>query len=379
MTSARLSHPDERYLRHDSVRDVVFVMGAGTSYADGVPLQKDILPMLLDGGIQEISESEIGKALKQFIGDNFYVQSATGDYPRLEAVFGFMDYFIQQQESLSAEYPLERILDLKENLIKAIHYIVNLKTDMPSSVYHKFWEHIVSINRNVSFITLNYDTLLEQAFEPFYQSAGYIDYCIHLMNYERASVLKEYQFWTNPREPVRIGTDDDPMPFKIIKLHGSLNWKYCNCCNQVLLTTWDRHIDLNRGVFVGYTRPEREVYDYVCPLDKTGFRTLIMPPSYMKTLRHPIISRLFCEASLEIRAARKIIFIGYSLSDADLHIRALLRKNVAPETEVTVVNRKVSDALRHRYSALTGNVQFLHTSFENLVLDGRLLESLLHV
>jgi len=375
--STSASSITEKYLRYAPVRDVVFVLGAGTSYADGVPLQKEILPMLLDGGIPEIADAAIGKELKRFIEENFYVQISSGDYPSLEAVFGFMDYFIQQQESLSAGYPYETIVHIKENLIKAIHYIVNLKADLQSPVYHRFWEHIVTHNRNVSFITLNYDTLLEQAFEPLYPEIGYIDYCIPLMNYEKRPELKEYQFWTNPQEPVWIERNRKPTSFKIIKLHGSLNWKYCNCCNQVLLTTWDSKIDLNRGVFVGYTRPEKEEYDYVCPLDKTGFKTLIMPPSYMKTLRHPVISRLFSEASFEIRAARKIVFIGYSLSDADLHIRALLKKHLDPETEVVVVNGKVSETLKHRYCALAGNVRFQHTSFENLVRDAHLIDRLI--
>ncbi len=100
----------ERYLKYAPTRDVVFVLGAGTSYGDGVPLQR--------------------------------------------------------------------------------------------------------YNRNVSIITLNYDTLLEQAFQPLYSETGYIDDCIHLMNYEKHDALKEFQSWVNPREPVLAEPHENPSPFR---------------------------------------------------------------------------------------------------------------------------------------------------------------------
>ena len=63
------------------------------------------------------------------------------------------------------------------------------------------------------------------------------------------------------------------------------------------------------------------------PMDGTKFQTLILPPSYIKTLNNPVISQLFSEASREIRATRRIVFIGYSLSDGDVHIKALFKKH----------------------------------------------------
>ena len=90
----------------------------------------------------------------------------------------------------------------------------------------------------------------------------------------------------------------------MVEIHVSL--KYCNCCNQTLLTPWDRKIDLNRGKFIGHTFPDEEEYDYYCPLDGTEFQTLIIPPSFIKSIGNPIISQLFSEASREIRLAREI-------------------------------------------------------------------------
>ena len=147
----------ESYLRYPHSRDVVFILGAGASHPDGVPLQRDILPLILSGEIEEIKNSYLGKLVADFINHNYKYGKEKDQYPRLEAVFGFLDYFIQQNESLSAEYPYSTLLAIKEALIKLIHYIVDFKSDKTSKYYHLFWEAVQKYNSNVSIITLNYD------------------------------------------------------------------------------------------------------------------------------------------------------------------------------------------------------------------------------
>lgn len=366
----------EKYLKYKPDRDVVFVLGAGASHPDGVPLQRHILPMILSD--KEIADSVIGRWVIDFIKDNFAYDPAGNLYPQLEAVFGFLDYFIAQNESLNSKYTNQQIRQIKEYLIKLIHYIVNIRTDKESKVYHLFWESVIKHTSNFSIITLNYDTLLEQAFEILYRDFGYLDYCFHLMNYDRRKELTQYNFWLNPREPLTVEDGKTPNAVKIIKLHGSLTWKYCSCCNQTLLTPWDREIDLNRGTFTGYTYPEKTKYDLVCPIDGTQFQTLILMPSYVKPLTQPVISQLSGEASREIRATKKIVFIGYSLSNADLHIRALFKKQLKGDVKLYVVNTHHTEALKLKYYSLSSNVEFINKSFEDFLNDGELIEKILN-
>ena len=361
-----------KYLGYPTNRDVVFVLGAGASHPDGVPLQRHILPTILTN--QKIAESEIGAPVIGFVKDNFAYDSNKNIFPQLEAVFAFLDYFIQQNESLNTKYTNADIRLIKESLIKLIHYIVNLQTDTKSKIYHRFWKAVQNYNSNISILTLNYDTLLEQAFELMFQKLGYIDYCFHLMNYDKREALKEFNFWINPRDPVTVEDGTSPVPIKLIKLHGSLNWKYCNCCNQTLLTPWDREIDLHGGKFTGYTYPDKQKYDYVCPLDRTEFETLIMAPSFAKRLNQPVISQLFSEASREIRATKKIVFIGYSLSNADVHIRALFKKQLEDDVKLIVINNRNAETLKLKYYSLTENVEFINSSFEEMVKNKELLE-----
>ncbi|MBK7104947.1 MAG: SIR2 family protein [Ignavibacteriae bacterium] len=368
---------EQKYLNYLPQRDVIFVLGAGASQPDGVPLQKDILPMILSEKQKEIQDSKIGSSVIEFINDNFKYDHKTKQYPQLEAVFGFLDYFIQQNESLNAKYTHNKIVELKEYLIKLIHYIVNLRTHKQSKYYNLFWEAVDKFNKNISIITLNYDTLLEQSFDFLFKKSGYIDYCLHLMNYDKLAELKNFNFWINPREPVLANENENPFAIKILKLHGSLNWKYCNCCNQTLLTPWDRTIDLQGGKFLGFKYPDNEKYEYLCPLDSTEFQTLIMPPSYLKSLNQPVISQLFSEASREIRDAKKIIFVGYSLSDADIHIKALFKKQLRKTTEVIVVNSKKAAVLENKYSAIAEKIRFVNLAFEDFVSEENLLKEII--
>jgi NAD-dependent SIR2 family protein deacetylase len=367
----------ERYLYYPSQRDVLFVFGAGASSADGVPLQRELLPMILSGGIDEIDNSEIGKLFKEFISENFKYNAETNTYPALEAVFGFLDYFILHNESLNSKYPLHTLSFIKESLITLIHYVVNVQTEKSSKYYHLFWESIFEHNNNISIISLNYDDLLEQAFKFLFKTHGYIDYCIPLMNYEKYDHLKDFNFWINPRQPINVREGEDPTPFKIIKLHGSLNWKYCNCCNQLLLTPWDRKIDLNKGKLLGYTYPDNTEYEFHCPIDGTEFKTLILPPSHLKSLHHPIVSQLTSEASREILAAKKIVFIGYSMSSSDIHIKALFKKIVKEGQKLIVINPKQRETLELNYKSISENIEFIFKSFDELVSDKKLMQKLL--
>jgi NAD-dependent SIR2 family protein deacetylase len=368
----------EIFLTYPAERDVLFVLGAGTSHPDGVPLQRDILPQIMNGSVEEISESEIGKEVIEFVNENFDFDEKS-NYPRLEAVFGFLDYFILQNESLSAKYSNEKLRKIKEYLIKLLHFIVDYRTEKKSKYYRLFWESISKFNPNISIVTLNYDTLLEQAFDFLFEKFGYIDYAINFMNYEKNEKLKPFNFWIDPRKPLTVKTDAHPVAIKILKLHGSLNWKYCNCCNQTLLTPWDRKIDLNKGKFLGYTYPDNIEYEYSCPIDGTDFQTLIMPPSYYKELTHNVILPLMAEAGKEIRAAKRIVVIGYSLSDADIHIKALFQKHISSSQELIVINRKNTPQIKLRYSSITKKVKFYEKTFQETVTDKNFMKKLLTV
>jgi hypothetical protein len=362
-------------------RDAVFVFGAGASYADGAPLQRDLVPFILSNEDPTLAESLSGKILADFLADNFAWDEADGYYPSLEQIFGFLDYFIRKQESLSSKYSLADIHLVREALIKAVHHTIGALTQRKSTVYSRFWDHVYETNPNVTAITLNYDSFLENEFLHLYTQGLYLDYCMPLANYEWGDGVPDDCWWVDPHAPMAASDTLDPVVIKLIKLHGSLNWKYCNCCNEVLLTPAQQKVELGSGE--PPWRPGGDGMD--CPSMRTSrcaregnpYQTLLVPPSHLKDLWHPVTARLFIEASAELRRARRLVLVGYSLPEADVHVAAILKKSLRPDTEVVVVDINTASDFRSRCRKLSDQVRFLECSFEALVNDPEAMGALL--
>jgi len=369
-----------KYVEYEKERDALFIFGAGASIADGAPLQKDILPNILKLNDESY---RIVKIVKDFLYQNFHISN--DNCPSLESVFGYLDYFINNKESLGRGYSTPEIQSIKEALIRLIHYEISNSKNR-KGVYRKFWEIIANVNRNVSIITMNYDTLLDESFDFLYSNKAVIDYCINLMNYDQLNEITGLNWWNDPRKPLIVWEGGDPRPIKIIKIHGSVNWKYCNCCNQVLLTPWNSNIDLKSNTFKGkryklvlgveperknddpeYESYEKIEYDLRCPNDDTLFDTFIVPPSHIKDLKHPAINRLLDEAAIELRKAKKIIFVGYSFPEADVHIKALFKKNISKNADIEVVDPFLNEKTMNNYKSLSVTVNFVQDYFENYV------------
>lgn len=362
----------ETYIRCAEKRDVLFIFGAGASITEGVPLQKDILKLIYESYDEHLNKSNAAIQVRDFINENFDISE--GIYPTLESIFGYLDYFISKNEALGNKYTTSRITEIKEFLIRLVHYIISKPSGNPYSIYSKFWRLIAETNRNVSVITMNYDTFIDESFDFLYPNKAYIDYCIELMNYHHYHKLNAFDWWVNPREPLPVWEGEEPKPIKVIKVHGSLNWKYCNCCNQVLLTAWDTQIDLESMGFKGYIdasceNPKTVEFNLTCPLDGNRFDTFIVPPSHIKNLTHPVINKLLDEAAIEIKKVAKIIFIGYSFPEADVHIKALFRKNMKTGTEIHVVNPDLNPTIKSNYRSLSASTHFYEKTFENFIVD----------
>ncbi|MDP4120740.1 MAG: SIR2 family protein [Bacillota bacterium] len=119
---------------------------------------------------------------------------------------------------------------------------------------------------------------------------------------------------------------------KILKMHGSLGWLECPKCGRI---------------YTDFSRPI-SIYEYLqipCPKcknisnegDYPSLRSLIITPTFMKSLTNLNIKNIWHNALIDIGEASELVFIGYSLPDADFEMRCLLKKAVRDDTHISVV------------------------------------------
>lgn len=106
----------------------------------------------------------------------------------------------------------------------------------------------------------------------------------------------------------------------LIKLHGSLNWFYCETCQEVHL------IDIERTV--RDYQEDRAPYPVIGVCRNCGGqrRGLLVPPLAMKFDVAPPLNPLIDRAALSFSRSDLVIVVGYSFADADLYISRMLSK-----------------------------------------------------
>ena len=345
----------------------VLIFGAGASYSAGIPLQADLIPQILKSGDLQLRKSEAAKRIRNFLASNF---PNTKQYPSLEEVFGFLEFFISNEYSLSKNEMPSDLRNLRTDLIKVIHYLISRGTER-SVDFTAFWNVIANRSAKVGVITTNYDTAIDEAFDDIFPDC-LIDYCLDFVNYRSPEAGDPFNWWIDPKKPTDINGDNRVTRIKILKLHGSLNWKYCTTCGQVVLTPWQHGLDLKLDTFESFFDSKIQF----CKFDQTRLQSLLQPPSHFKTTTNHVFNRLYDEAAFMIGNANHLIFVGYSFPEADVHIRALVKRCFSKDGTITVINKSRAKDLRHRYEGLARNVNYHEYTFERFLKSG-LFESLL--
>jgi hypothetical protein len=195
-----------------------------------------------------------------------------------------------------------------------IHRVFRLLDIQPKAAPHidTLFQELTTAFK-VSVITSNWDIMAERCLErqrlPFY-----------------------YGRQTDPRYPTHVQTG-----LPVWKLHGSGNWGYCDLCRSLitsdlalgkvavrfgwLLETEDfRLFPGGRTVARTLHTPLRE-----CPLCAGRVAVRVATFSYRKHLDVPFFQSIWDEAREGLREADRWLFIGYSMPEADIEIRHLLK------------------------------------------------------
>jgi NAD-dependent SIR2 family protein deacetylase len=339
----------------------VFVFGAGASYSSGVPLQADLVPQMLANDDPQLANSPTATRVREFIVENFDPEDR---FPSLEEVFGLLAFCLSNEQSLSSRWSLSELRLARGDLTKVLHYLISRKTNQ-SSEFRLFWQRVSDMQASIGVVTTNYDTLIDEAFDVIYPS-HLLDYCIDLVNHRHPSTVHPFDWWLDATKPTDINGATPPQRIKLLKIHGSLNWKYCPTCGQVAVTPWQHQFNLKLDSFSTFY--ESQVRH--CSFDKTGLQSLLQPPSHVKTSSNYIFNRLYDQASYMLSKAKTLVFVGYSFPEADVHIRALVRRCFKTTGQVVVINKSQAKDLRHRYESLASRVDYHEWTFGRFVRSG---------
>lgn len=153
------------------------------------------------------------------------------------------------------------------------------------------------LRRGDTVITFNYDTVIEEMIpdrEPHWDPAdGY--------GFRAGGVTLDWaRGWRKQRN--RVGSRNSD--FRLLKLHGSLNW-----------TLYKTHkVRLKPRPYVVRARRGAPVFD----------KCSILPPGWHKAIDVSPFPELWHKARLELEKCASLAIVGYSLPDTDLIAQALL-------------------------------------------------------
>ena len=146
-------------------------------------------------------------------------------------------------------------------------------------------------------------------------------------------------------------TSDTASP--LIKLHGSLNWFYCETCQEVRL------IDIKQTV--GDYTNQRGEYPIISVCNECGGqrRGLLVPPHAMKFDIAPPLQPLIAEAASYFEKGTLVVVVGFSFAEADLYISRMLIKamQASNRTKMFIVDPDdtVTKKVRRKFEAQIPN------------------------
>ena len=347
----------------------VFFFGAGATIdvVPNAPSNKD----LVRKAIEDFGELPAGQNIKSFINSLFKRSNPPAD----NQIWNLLDYIVQQGKSPSANYNVEKISELRDNLLELIirefKHSLNLH-NVINNTYQTFVGLANALELPPSIISTNYDIFIDNAL-------------IEYKHFNYGTKLR-YPFSTiarNNRYPIRgckrpeiTGQMElNTGSIKLLKIHGSLNWLYCKKCDEVDIIVGDKlDADDLRDLYCG---------NISCT---NRYEPLLITPTMFKNYENRIIKATWDYAEKELMSAENIVFIGYALKDEDYQIRCLLMNALLSRnseySKIVVIERKpkdikdeqwLKDNVESKYNDLYGKVDFRPIGFSKYIENKVLL------
>lgn len=324
------------------MKKTVYILGAGFSKEALAPSQEELVSKIFEIHSENPFEFNNGSVdkFKVFLKDTLQIPETLHNKIPLEDIFTPLDRCLADNISFR-NLDIDQIKEIRG----LIYYLIGktlekLLRNSEKTYINNFAKHLVEkaskrINNNyrevdnVSILSTNWDILLDNSLKQIIDSEFYkkavVDYCCYISSY-----------WEND-ESVKPGLEvlgQGGFNVKLLKLHGSLNWLQCPRCLRV-------YVDFHNKIAIGqYTDPVncRHCDKHFGAKDSHRLFSNLIMPTFLKNLSNPQYKLIWQNAGIELSEAERIVFIGYSLPQADFEMRQLLSRMVRPTAKIEVVD-----------------------------------------
>lgn len=307
-----------------SKQRICFLLGAGASKPapSDIPTVKELLKYMLERA-RRLGRDDVAR-LADFcqrnhienIEDLLTAAELAKFTSRNAAVLGLMNYLLYRGADDSdhrkqREADVASVAFLQDTLQVLFGLLSSTMLPAEPNAAHTAIAEYAKQHNGTYIVTTNYDCCMDLALK-----SAAVDISYHL------------QFCNTT-----VGAAN-PDATNLVKLHGSLNWFYCDTCQEA------QHVDIAvmRNNYTSDSTPYPVIG--ICKGCGGPRRGLLVPPLAMKFDIAHSLSVLSGVATSAFSTADVIVVVGFSFADADLYLSKMLSKamQLSPSRTVIIVD-----------------------------------------
>jgi len=329
----------------DDDTKIVFLLGAGASVPSGIPAVGGLLDELMQRGkkmqnddinnLVKYCENNPVKNIEDVLTAAYLADFATEN----NQITSLVDFFLfSGDQEDSSNIDVSSVPFLQETLQTLFNLLMSTMIPARPNRAHKTIVNLSKDHPNTSIITTNYDGCVDEAILRQGHSIGgsignEIDSGLIGNNehYEPDQADSEYSNFFGLIDEIDSQKFDKGGEIELIKMHGSINWTYCESCQR----SQEFNLILLKELY------HRDMISYpvtgICPYCGGRRQPLLVPPTAFKFLRFPPLVDMWKSAKERVEKADYVFMIGYSFSDSDAYINKMISKSMIDNSDQEMI------------------------------------------
>lgn len=294
------------------------------------------------------------KLLDDFVHDVFHLRKAAdpSQWPDLEDIFTFIDLSANTGHHLGPKYDPKQLRRIRRVLIARTIRMLHQRFEKARKKETSQWKELLRFVHKLDvgqarFISVNWDTSLEAVLTHCHPNAS--------LSY--GAGIRPASFGDHGK--IRIVKPAYRQKIKVSKMHGSVNWLYCDSCRDVFWFPPEETLKVASQI-VRKEEIGSATGLHCCNCNMVELSTRMATFSFRKALDFPMFRQSWMTAEQKLRSCGRWVFIGYSLPAADYEFKHLLKRvelaRTTPPRILVVSGGTDSERTLRNYSGLFGRL-----------------------